>query len=137
VRTGTRIQARTSDLSRQGCYVDTLNPLPVGSMVRLQIHRSDKLLDAIAHVSSRHAGSGMGLVFSELTSSQKALLGMWLTELALPPRGVFGEAPKPSSVTPGVPSAKGSTGTARLIQMLLRKGILSQSEANELLSEPE
>lgn len=140
VRTGTRIQARTSDLSAHGCYIDTLNPLQVGSMVRLQIHRADKVLDAIAHVSSRHAGSGMGLVFSELSAQQKAMLGMWLTELALPPRESFAEMPKPKSA--GAPaSASATVGSQdcamRLIQMLLRKGVLSQSEASELLSEPE
>src|ERR1051326_7598192 len=137
VRTGTRVHARTSDLSRQGCYVDTLNPLPVGSMVRVQIHRSEKLLDAIAHVSSRHAGSGMGLVFSELTSSQKGLLATWLTELALPSRAEFADPATSKSATPVAPSTSASSSTARLIQMLLRKGVLSQSEANELFSEPE
>jgi len=46
--TGSRIQARTSDLSLQGCYVDTLNPLPVGAAVRLRIHRSGMILDVLA-----------------------------------------------------------------------------------------
>jgi PilZ domain-containing protein len=137
VRTGTRIQARTSDLSAQGCYIDTLNPLPVGSMVRLQIHRSDKVLDAIAHVSSRHAGSGMGLVFSELSVQQKNLLAMWLTELALPPSMVFPDpAPVKSTKTPDFTLDPQDRAT-RVIQLLLRKGVLNQSEANELLNEPE
>ena len=137
VRTGTRIQARTSDLSAQGCYIDTLNPLQVGSMVRLQIHRGDKVLDAIAHVSSRHAGSGMGLVFSELSAQQKSLLAAWLTELALPPSMAFPDpAPAKSTKAPDFTPEQQDRST-RLIQMLLRKGVLNQSEANELLSEPE
>ena len=138
VRTGTRIQARTSDLSAQGCYIDTLNPLPVGSMVRLQIHRADKMLDAIAHVSSRHAGSGMGLVFSELASQQKTLLANWLTELALPPRAAFPEPAMPKRATAAALTAAAPEDRAtRLIQMLLRKGVLNQSEASELLTDPE
>jgi hypothetical protein len=39
MRTGSRIPARTSDLSMQGCCIDTLNPLPIGAAVRAQIHR--------------------------------------------------------------------------------------------------
>ncbi len=34
VATGTRLSARTSDLSRTGCYIDTLNPTPVKTVVR-------------------------------------------------------------------------------------------------------
>ena len=34
ISSGTELVARTSDISRLGCYVDTLNPLPVRSAVR-------------------------------------------------------------------------------------------------------
>jgi len=46
-------------------------PLPVGAAVRLQIHRAGLILDALANVSARHAGSGMGLVFGELTGRRR------------------------------------------------------------------
>src|SRR6202047_3494954 len=84
MRTGSRTKARTSDLSPQGCYVDTLNPLPVGASVRLQIYRAGLILDAIATVSARHAGSGMGLMFGELSNAQRAVLESWLSELGMP-----------------------------------------------------
>ena len=129
MRTGSRIQARTSDLSPQGCYVDTLNPLPVGAAVRLQIQRRGKVLDVLAHVSSRHAGSGMGLVFAELAPAQSSLLASWLEELGLPPRAIFGE-PFPAS---NKAASRSGDCAARLVQMLLRKGMLSQSEAMEVL----
>lgn len=107
-------------------------------MVRLQIHRAEKVLDAIANVSSRHPGSGMGLVFSELSAPQKALLAMWLTELALPPRGALPELPKPTSASAPASLTAGSPDRAtRLIHLLLRKGVLTQSEASELLTDPE
>ena len=129
MRTGSRIQARTSDLSPQGCYVDTLNPLPVGAAVRLQIQRRGKVLDVLAHVSSRHAGSGMGLVFAELAPAQSSVLASWLEELGLPPRAIFGE-PFPTS---NKAASRAGDCAARLVQMLLRKGMLSQSEAMEVL----
>jgi hypothetical protein len=131
MRTGTRIQARTSDLSPQGCYVDTLNPLPMGSAVRLQIHRAGLILDVLANVTSRHVGSGMGLEFGEITQAQKAVLESWLGELSLPPRTVF-ENPFPPANIP--PRANGDY-AARLVQVLLRKGMLTQFEARQILSD--
>jgi len=131
MRTGSHIQARTSDLSQQGCYVDTLNPLPIGAAVRLQIHRSGMILDLLATVSSRHPGSGMGLVFGEITEAQRTLLENWLAELGLP-RTVFAN---PFPFENEVPS--GPDCSTRLVQMLLRKGLLTQSEATEVLRDPE
>jgi hypothetical protein len=130
MRTGSRIHARTSDLSPSGCYVDTLNPLPVGAAVRLQIQRSGLILDILANVSSRHASSGMGLVFGEITDAQRAILESWLSELGLPPRVAF-DKPLPAA-NPASPL--GGDCATRLVQVLLRKGALSQSEAREILS---
>ena len=130
MRTGSRLKARTSDLSLQGCYVDTLNPLAVGSAVRLQIHRAGLILDVLASVSSQHVGSGMGLEFGDITGAQRAVLQNWLEELALPPRNVFDNpflSSKEATISPDC--------ALRLVQMLLRKGVLSQSEATQVLSE--
>jgi hypothetical protein len=133
MRTGSRTAARTSDLSMEGCYIDTLNPLPVGAAVRVQMQRHGQVLDVLANVSSRHAGSGMGLVFADMTPAQRDVVSTWLSELRLPPRMNFTEA-FPASPQP----ARGDQAyTLRLIQMLLRKGLLSQSEANEILSDPD
>lgn len=125
------IRARTSDLSLQGCYVDTLNPLPVGAAVRLQIQRANMTLDVLANVSSRHAGSGMGLMFGEVTSAQRAVLASWLGELGLPPRTLFENAFPPSNKA----GASDAECAVRLVQVLLRKGLLSQSDAKEVLGE--
>jgi PilZ domain-containing protein len=128
-QTGSRIKARTSDLSPQGCYVDTLNPLPVGASVRLQIYRAGLILDAQATVSARHAGSGMGLVFGEFTSAQRAVLESWLSELGMPG----------TAFTDLFSVGNGTSGhepdcAERLVRMLLRKGVISQAEAKEVLN---
>jgi hypothetical protein len=101
--------------------------------VRLQIHRSGITLDVLANVSARHMGSGMGLVFGEITETQRAVVESWLGELGLPPRMLFENAfpPLKQAVSPGADCA------ARLVQVLVRKGVLNQSEATELLRECE
>jgi hypothetical protein len=118
-------------LSPQGCYVDTLNPLAVGAAVRVQIHRAGLILDVLASVSSRHVGSGMGLEFEEITQPQRAILESWLGELGLPPRVVFDNPFPPKNPA----SSLADDCTARMVQVLLRKGVLSQSEAKEILQD--
>jgi PilZ domain len=135
MRGGSRIKARVADLSLHGCYVDTLNPLPSGSAVRLQIQRGGEMLDVLATVSSELAGSGMGLQFGDTTPEQRALIKSWLAEAPLAAQGSLG---RPQSAA----KAKNSADTdqvyaVRLINALVRKGILSKSEATELLSDPE
>jgi PilZ domain len=133
MQTGSRIRARTSDLSPQGCYVDTLNPLAVGAAVRLQIHRGGLILDVLANVTSRHIGSGMGLEFGETTEAQKAVLESWLGELRFAPLGVF------DKTLPAANPARRASGDCmlRLVHVLLRKGVLTQCEAREILGDSE
>ena len=141
MRTGSLIEARISDLSLRGCYIDTLNPLPQGAAVRLQIRRNEEVFDALAHVSSAHPGSGMGLVFNDITLAQSAVIRSWLGESALPPEMAFAAA-RPSRRTNQATKTTQNLDVntiyaVRLIHVLLRKGILSQSEATELLRDPE
>src|SRR5437764_12964717 len=46
----TRISARTADLSLRGCYIDTLNPLPLGTRVRLQLTKNGQRVEFRAEV---------------------------------------------------------------------------------------
>jgi hypothetical protein len=36
-RTEARLVARMSDLSREGCYLDMLNPLPTGTRLKINV----------------------------------------------------------------------------------------------------
>src|SRR5260370_38500207 len=69
-----RILARTADLSLQGCYIDTLNPFPLETRGHLQLTKNDQPLELQARVTVRHMGSGMGLMFEQLTPEQNATL---------------------------------------------------------------
>ncbi len=79
---GTRSSARTSDLSLGGCYIDTLNPFPVGSLVRLQFLTDKGCFEALAKVAYVHARIGMGLVFTEVAPAHQLVLDSWLAEIA-------------------------------------------------------
>jgi hypothetical protein len=75
---GIRLRARCSDLSLQGCYVDTMNPFPVGTLACVELRTNDEVFRAIAQVSSSHAGMGMGLRFEDPASDQIAVVVGWL-----------------------------------------------------------
>ena len=77
---GHGLSARTSDLGLEGCYIDTLNPFPVESLVRLRIHKGEKVLDAEGKVSYRQPGLDMGIAFVGLTEEQQSIIVEWLPE---------------------------------------------------------
>lgn len=82
VSSGTRLPARTSELSINGCYIDTLNPFPEATLVRLRIMKDDGVFETLARVLYCHPGFGMGIVFTDSTPDQRSLLEGWLAELA-------------------------------------------------------
>lgn len=75
---GARLIARTSDISLTGCYVDTLNPVPVGSQVRLRITHHHEAVEVVGRVLYVSYGLGMGVVFTQVDEEQKARLTRWM-----------------------------------------------------------
>src|SRR5204863_2573902 len=82
VATGTRLNARTSDLSRTGCYIDTLNPTPSKTVVRVRISHSGEELEVPGRIVYVSPGLGMGVRFDdELSPEAVAVLNRWLSAL--------------------------------------------------------
>jgi hypothetical protein len=75
---GTRLSARVSDISATGCYVDTINPLVDGALVRVKILTQTHNFEAPAKVVYAHAHLGMGLVFGEVLPPSQLVLANWL-----------------------------------------------------------
>jgi PilZ domain len=79
VDSGTRLEARTSDVSRTGCYVDTLNPTPTGTVVRVKFNHNGEQLDLLARIVYVSPRLGMGVRFDEsISPEQIAILDRWL-----------------------------------------------------------
>jgi len=75
-------RARVSELSARGCYIDSINPLPKDTEVRIRIRYGCSTCDFSGAVIYTHAGFGMGVVFAEMTPEQRSTLEVWLDELA-------------------------------------------------------
>jgi hypothetical protein len=131
LRGDARISARTSDLSLHGCYIDTLNPFPEGTRVRLRLTKSDRRLELRARVTCCHMGSGMGLVFEQPTSEQTATLVSWLESTPSREETAFSTTP-PATAPQDAPKAMAQF-AAKLLKVLEQKGILTRSEAAEIL----
>src|SRR6267378_3359632 len=77
---GARIETRVRDLSQQGAYVDTNNPLPLGTVTDVRITKGAQLFEALARVVYSRVGKGMGLVFTAIKPQQLRTLETWLAE---------------------------------------------------------
>jgi c-di-GMP-binding flagellar brake protein YcgR len=80
---GPTTRARVSDLSVGGCYVDTMNPFPVGTMIHLRLTHSGETFESKAQVVCEAPRMGMGMAFLETPPAQLELLERWLA--AAPP----------------------------------------------------
>ena len=76
-----QLKARTSELGLGGCYIDTLNPFPQGTLVHLRILRDNGQFETQAKVVYSDVRFGMGLAFTEMKVDQRSLLESWLAEL--------------------------------------------------------
>jgi hypothetical protein len=88
LHSGTRLSGRTSEIGLGGCYVDTLNPFPEGTLVALRILRDQGVFEAKAKVVYCHPRFGMGLAFTEMIPEQRSLLETWLAEIVSQLRSV-------------------------------------------------
>jgi len=77
---GTKLSARTADISRTGCYIDTLNPIPQGSEVKLRLTHGTETFVAKGRVVYVSYGLGMGIAFVSVEDGQLANLDRWFCE---------------------------------------------------------
>jgi hypothetical protein len=90
LRDGTGVRAQLAELSSRGCYIDTLEPIPVRTKLRLRICDGMSTCELHGKVLYMHSGGGfgvfgMGVLFEEMGAEQQAAVDAWLRELARRP----------------------------------------------------
>jgi hypothetical protein len=130
----TRLSGRVSDLSRGGCYVDTINPFPVGADVKIRITKANTSLVAEASVLYSTSGMGMGLIFTKIDDERLPVLEQWLAEL----RGESRPAADALEQDVADPIEESAEGEERyvlneLIIALMRKKVLTDAEGKAML----
>jgi hypothetical protein len=133
VKSQTRIKARISDLGRWGCYVDTLNPFVVDTVVKIDIEKDKVQFFAQARVLYSTVGMGMGLIFTVVEPAEVSILEKWIADL-----GGDRSHPETTQKTVGNHASESSLHELRgvlndIITMLVRKGILTDGEGKTML----
>ena len=85
VRTPMRINS--TDVSGNGCYVETLQPLPLGTVLRVDFYMQTEHVSISAVVRTCDGGVGMGIEFTGLPLADKERLQRYLDGID-PARGI-------------------------------------------------
>ena len=70
-RVNTPMRVNATDISGNGCYVETVMPLAVGTALRVDLWIEDERLAPSAVVRTRDPGVGMGIEFTGLPEASK------------------------------------------------------------------
>jgi PilZ domain-containing protein len=79
---GSRLEVSTCNLGSNGCYLDTTNPLPQGTIISIQITYQGQVFAAGGVVTHSQADMGMSVKFIALESGCASVLETWLNEAA-------------------------------------------------------
>src|SRR5437868_1709807 len=84
---GTWVRGQLSELSSRGCYIDTLEPIPIRTKLRLRISDGMSTCEVHGKVIYMHSGGGfgifgMGVLFEEMGAEQRSAIEAWLRGLA-------------------------------------------------------
>lgn len=133
VKSGTKFSTRTTDLGPGGCFVDTLMPLPVGSSVRVRLHKDSMAIEALGTVTYSQSGLGMGVAFDNMPPERARALDAWLAELTAvkPPGFDVSGASNPAPAKQEQPTDVAQ----RLVRLLVKRGVISAADAAALLNE--
>lgn len=141
VKSGTKFSTRTTDLGPGGCFVDTLMPLPVGSAVRTRLQKDNVSFEALGTVTFSQTGLGMGIAFGEMPPEKIAALEAWLAQLtsSRPAAGDAHAAAAPVAAAASKETRatrKHMDTTHKLIRLLVKRGVISERDAETLIDEP-
>jgi hypothetical protein len=146
LNSNSRLAARTADIDRGGCYIDTLNPLPAGTTVMLRVRRENQSFKANAEVVYVQTGIGMGLAFIAAEAEQVRTLDQWIAGLDAAIALNTSKPELPQSSERAITSYQSerprrkftnereeSISLMYLILMLVQKKVLSEIEGQTLL----
>ena len=80
-RVNTPMRVNATDISGNGCYVETVMPLPISTVLRMEFWIDQERATASATVRTRDPGVGMGIEFTGLPDDSKFLLQAHLDKL--------------------------------------------------------
>ncbi len=78
---GTAIgSARLSDLSAQGAFIESLNEVPVGTLLHLQFQVGERTVDALARIVQVMPQFGFGVRFERMLPADAAAISAFVSQ---------------------------------------------------------
>jgi len=134
-----RVTGRLSDISRSGCYMDTISPFGLNAAIILTVTREGRTFKTKAKVVYSLNGMGMGMMFTTTEPDQARVLDAWLAELG----GLIHLEPDPAKLGEATPEALVEAAPVvdqelrdivrELIVVLSRKSIVGDVEAMAMM----
>ena len=82
-KTEVRVASRVSELSRNGCYLDMMNPFPKDTSVLLKIWRDgSQVIQTKGRIIYSQPNMGAGVLFVDMEEKFAPLLEQWLAQAA-------------------------------------------------------
>src|SRR5215472_7565664 len=133
---GARFSTRTTDLGPGGCFVDTMLPFPVGAKVRVSVRKGQTTFETSGLVVYSQTGLGMGIAFSSMEPQQRDALDSWLGELTGMKQAAAPLSPPRNFHAPAPAKAQSSATVARLVHLMITKGLITEAEGASILHDP-
>jgi len=86
-RVGTPMRINATDISGNGCYIETIMPLPVGTVLRVEFFMDTERVNISAIVRTCDPGVGNGIEFTGLPQDGKQRMQVYLDAID-PEKGV-------------------------------------------------
>jgi PilZ domain len=83
----TLVRTQLVELSSRGCYLGTLEPIPIGTEFRLRISDGIRTCELQGKVIYLHSSNGLGIfgigvLFGRMSAEHRSVIDAWLNELA-------------------------------------------------------
>ncbi len=72
---------RVSEISRKGCYIDILNPLPTGTLINLRVSCDRGTFATPGKIIYVQEAMGMGVSYMNTLPEQLKVLDTWLADM--------------------------------------------------------
>jgi hypothetical protein len=83
LRAHSTLRLRCSDISLSGCYLDTLNPMEIGTPLWIHLEHGQRVFECQARVTNMIARLGMGVAFVDpVPEDQLGILSEWVSAAA-------------------------------------------------------
>jgi hypothetical protein len=129
-----------NDISRGGCYLETVHPMVAGTQARLRITIAGAVLEIDARVVWTTPQVGMGLYFVIESQDEADHLTQIVDEIAgisHAPAVQSAAPPKPESAAIRITREAAPEILARIIQRMNEKGVVTRQELIEMVKPPQ